>query len=75
MAGTLITALSPVEVGLVLANVNRGAGGVGFIAEILNVFVSLSYVAFTSGSRFTAALNALPNSSMSLTAGLAVAAV
>ena len=67
--------MSPTEVGLVLAKVNSGAGGVGFTANILNVFVSLSYVASTSASTFTAALRALPNSSMSLTAGLAVAAV
>ena len=67
--------MSPAEVGLVLAKVNKGAGGVGFTANILNVLVSLSYVASTSGSGFTAALNALPNSSISLTAGLAVAAV
>ena len=67
--------MSPTEVGLVLAKVYSGAGGVGFTANILNVFVSLSYVASTSGSGFTAALSALPNSSMSLTAGLAVAAV
>ena len=67
--------MSPNDVGFVLANVNKGAGGLGFTAKILKVFVSLSYVASTSGSRVTDTLNALPNSSMSFIAGLAVVVV
>ena len=41
-AGRLIEALSPTDVGLILAIVKRGAGGLGFSPKTLKVFVSLS---------------------------------
>ena len=47
IAGRLIVALSPTEVGLVLEIVITGAGGLGFTAKILSVLVPLSYVAST----------------------------